>query len=109
MKELTKFEQWEELLNFGEFAVFISKSSCDSCKEIEKKIEDFEYKNIFKISLDNYGSFNLRKEINWIRKEVEILPFIGIISREVLVKKFQGNEVQKALTFLHSNRALDSE
>ena len=65
--------------------------------------------DIFKISLDNPESFNLRKEISWIRKEVEILPLIGVINRGHLVRKFQGSEVKKALIFLHSLRSLNSE
>ena len=109
MKELTKYSQWKELLYNGEFIIFISKSSCNSCKVIEEKIEDLESMNIFKLRLDNAESFNLRKEISWIRKEVEILPFIGVINRESLVKKFQGSEVDNALIFLHSHRRLNSE
>ncbi len=109
MKELTEYSQWKELVDYGEFIIFISRSSCDSCNAIEEKIENFKSLDIFKISLDNPESFNLRKEISWIRKEVEILPLIGVINRGHLVRKFQGSEVKKALIFLHSLRSLNSE
>jgi len=104
MKEITKFREWEELLDLEEFVIFVSKSSCNSCDIVEEDMRNLKFRNVFKISLDNPESFNLRKEISWIRHKVEILPFFAFISHGCIEKKFQGFEFKKALEFLHSRR-----
>lgn len=75
MKELVSIADWEEAMARERVLVMISKSDCDECETSLGGIADLGFEDVRMLVLDNPEAFPLRTELEWLRREVDVVPF----------------------------------
>jgi hypothetical protein len=75
MKELVSIADWKEAMASERVLVMVSKSDCDECGKSLERVVDLGFGNIRMLVLDNSEAFPLRAELDWLRKEVDVVPF----------------------------------
>ncbi len=75
MKELVSIADWGEAMASERVLVMVSKSDCDECGKSLERVADLDFGNICILVLDNPEAFPLRAELDWLRIEVDVVPF----------------------------------
>jgi len=75
MKELISIIDWEEAMASERVLVMVSKSDCVECETSLGGIADLGFKDVRMLVLDNPEAFPLRTELEWLRREVDVVPF----------------------------------
>ena len=79
MEEVVTLEDWENTLIEPSIMLLITRKTCQDCVIVEKFLEENNHLinqiPVRKISLDNPDSENLIDNLEWIKKEVDVIPF----------------------------------
>jgi len=79
MNEIVSIKDWEFLNQTPKFLLLITKDSCKECRDVEKNLEQInnmiKQYEVVKIKLDNENSIDLINSLDWIKKEVDFVPF----------------------------------
>ena len=95
MTEITSIKDWKKNIMDSNFLLLITKESCEDCREVERYLENHDYRideyDIKKINLDNLESKKLIESMEWIKIEVDYVPFWSLIIDSIRVKSIKGN------------------
>ena len=111
MKEVVTIDDWENTLSESKIILLITKKTCNDCIIVERYLELNNYLinkiPVRKISLDNPNSEIIRNQIEWINKEVDIIPFWVLLNRGKRLLSIRGdiNQAMKISTFSQVNQS----
>lgn len=95
MNEIVSIDDWKTVNRMYNYLLLITKESCEDCKEVEEYLEINNNKikeyNIKKINLDNTESKQLIDSLEWIKIEVDFVPFWSLIVDSKRIKSVRGN------------------
>jgi phage terminase large subunit-like protein len=95
MNEIVSINDWETVNQMPNYLLLITKESCEDCREVEEYLEINSNKikeyNIKKINLDNMESKKLIESLEWIKIEVDFVPFWSLIIDSKRIKSVRGN------------------
>ncbi|DAC63645.1 MAG TPA: hypothetical protein HA240_02805 [Candidatus Thalassarchaeaceae archaeon] len=109
MKEIVTFEDWGKTLFEPFIMLLITRKTCQDCVEVEKYLESNNHLinqiPVRKISLDNSDSENLINNLEWIKKEVDVIPFWVLMNYEKRLSTVRGGikEARDLTTFSRVN------
>jgi len=92
---LIESSNWQEFLNKKICYVMFSKSDCEQCEFLEKKLQSLDLNREFpccKINLDKPGFADLKQTYSWI-SSIDVLPFSAIFSEGELVDSWSGSNI----------------
>ena len=73
----------------------ITKESCEDCREVENYLEKnnnkVEHLIVNKINLENPRSKELIDKLEWIKIEVDFVPFWSLMIDSKRIKSFRGD------------------
>jgi|TARA_B000000475_G_scaffold268453_1_gene260956 hypothetical protein len=111
MEEIVTITDWKNTLLESYIVLLITKKTCQDCIEVERYLElNNNLINsipVRKISLDNSNSKQLIEHIEWIKKEVDIIPFWTMMNLGQRLSTVRGdiNEVKKITTSSQVNQS----
>ena len=95
MNEIISIYDWENINRKSDYLLLITKESCDDCKEVEEYLEKnnnkVEHLIVNKINLENPRSKELIDKLEWIKIEVDFVPFWTLIIESKRIKSVIGN------------------
>ena len=95
MTEITSITDWKKNIMDSNFLLLITKESCEDCREVENYLEKNNNKVkhliVNKINLDNPRSKELIDKLEWIKIEVDFVPFWTLIIESKRIKSVRGN------------------
>lgn len=95
MTEITSITDWKKNIKDSNFLLLITKESCEDCREVERYLENHDNRideyDIKKINLDNLESKKLIESMEWIKIEVDYVPFWSLIIDSIRIKSIKGN------------------
>ena len=95
MNEIVSINDWETVNQMSNYLLLITKESCEDCREVEEYLEINSNKikeyNIKKINLDNMESKKMIESLEWIKIEVDFVPFWSLIVDSKRIKSVRGN------------------
>ncbi len=109
MKEIVTFEDWEKTLFEPFIMLLITRKTCQDCVEVEKYLQSNNHLinqiPVRKISLDNSDSEYLINNLEWIKKEVDVIPFWVLMNYEKRLSTVRGGikEARDLITFSRVN------
>lgn len=110
MKEIVTFEDWGNTVIEPYIMLLITRKTCQDCVNVEEYLESNNYLinqiPVRKISLDNSDSENLINNLQWIKKEVDIIPFWVLMNYKKRLSTIRGGikEARNLTTFSRANQ-----
>ena len=87
---------WNDFFNKNYCYVMFTKSDCDQCKILEKRISSASFEkqiNLAKLTLDKPGFAELKQNYPWISR-IDTLPFNAIFSEGKLIDSWSGSSFE---------------
>ena len=87
---------WNDFFNKNYCYVMFTKSDCDQCKILEKRISSASFEkqiNLAKLTLDKPGFADLKQTYTWISR-IDTLPFNTIFSEGNLIDSWSGSSFE---------------
>ena len=95
INEIISIKDWESVNRIPNYLLLITKESCEDCREVENYLEKnnnkVEHLIVNKINLDNPRSKELIDKLEWIKIEVDFVPFWTLIIESKRIKSVRGN------------------
>jgi len=110
MEEVVTLEDWENTLIEPSIMLLITRKTCQDCVIVEKFLEENNHLinqiPVRKISLDNPDSENLIDNLEWIKKEVDVIPFWVLMNYKKRLSTIRGGikEARNLTTFSRANQ-----
>ena len=95
MSEIISIYDWKKINRKSNYLLLITKESCEDCRKVEEYLENNNNKvkhyTVNKINLDNPKSKELIKKLEWIKIEVDFVPFWTLMIGSKRIKSIRGN------------------
>ncbi len=95
INEIITINDWETVNGTSNYLLLITKESCEDCREVENYLEKnnnkVKHHIVNKINLDNPKSKELIKKLEWIKIEVDFVPFWTLMIGSKRIKSIRGN------------------